>query len=593
MTQKQLRIKINGDTYLMYEGQSVLEACRSAGINIPNLCYLEGVSRRASCGICVVEIEGARTLVRSCVTPIREGIEIFTNTGRVRKARHTNIKLLLANHPRNCLECDKNRQCELQKLSDDLDVRDTSYPKIRKKHYDIDASSPSLTRDHEKCILCARCVEVCSQVQSVDAIEIAERGMEAHVSTFFNKGLDASECVNCGQCLLVCPTGALMAKHETGSVWKAIDEPGRHVVVQAAPAIRAAIGEEFGFEAGMPLTGTLAAALRKMGFDRVFDTQFTADLTIIEEGNELISRIKNKGVLPLITSCSPGWIRFAETFFPKLLPNLSTCKSPQQMFGTLAKTYYAEKMNIDPSKITVVSVMPCTAKKFEARRPEMNSAAEYWRNKGRRLPGGTRDVDSVITTRELADMIRESGIDFARLTGEKFDEPFGISTGAGTIFGATGGVMEAALRTAYAELTGKSLKDLNLKAVRGMGGVREASVDINGLTLKVAVAHGLKNAREVMEQVSKGKSPYHFIEIMTCPGGCIGGGGQPVPATTDVREKRIKAVYSEDESMPLRESHKNPAVIALYDEFLKEPLSGVSHSMLHTEYSRRDLYPGI
>lgn len=591
MSPKQIRIKINGSPYLMYEGISVLEACAEVGIKIPSLCYLEGLSKRASCGICVVEVSGARTLMRACVTPIREGLEVFTNTARVRKARQVNIKLLLANHPRNCLECDKNLRCELQKLSDDLDVKDINYPNIRKTHYPADCSSDSIVRDHEKCILCARCVEVCSQMQSVNAIEIAQRGMEAHVSTFFNKGLAESECINCGQCLLVCPTGALMAKSEVEFVLKALDDPQKHVVVQAAPAVRAAIGEEFGIKPGEPLTGKLTAAMRRLNFDRVFDTQFTADLTILEEGNELISRIQNKGTLPLITSCSPGWIRFAETFFPEILNNLSTCKSPQQMFGALAKTYYAEKASISPDKITVVSIMPCTAKKHEARRPEMNSAREYWEKKGvspKKLP--SRDVDYVLTTRELADMIRAAGIDFENLTGENFDSPLGISTGAGTIFGATGGVMEAALRTAYAVLTGSSLKDLNLTNIRGMDGIRKAEVDINGMKLKAAVAHGLKNARELMEEVSEGKSPYHFIEIMTCPGGCSGGGGQPTPVDMETRKKRIEALYKEDESMDIRESHKNQAVNELYEDFLEKPLGKLSHELLHTGYSKRIPY---
>jgi len=591
MTPRQIRIKINGSALLMYEGISVLDACGEAGIRIPSLCYLEGVSKRASCGICVVEIAGAKTLMRACVTPIREGIEIFTNTERVRKARQANIKLLLANHPRNCLECDKNLRCELQKMADDLGVKDTSYPNIRKKRYPVDLSSDSIVRDHEKCILCARCVEVCSQVQSVNAIEIAERGMEAHVSTFFNKGLASSECVNCGQCLLVCPTGALMAKSEADMVWAALEDPDRHVVVQAAPAVRAAIGEEFGIKPGEPLTGKLTAALRRLNFDKVFDTQFTADLTILEEGNELISRIREGGDLPLITSCSPGWISFAETFFPEVLSKLSSCKSPQQMFGALAKTYYAEKASIPPEKITVVSVMPCTAKKQEARRPEMNSAAEYWKSRGRKaseLP--SRDVDYVLTTRELADMIRESGIVFEKLTGEKFDSPLGISTGAGTIFGATGGVMEAALRTAYAVLTGKSLGDLNIMNVRGMGGIREAEIDIEGIKVRAAVAHGLKNARRLMEEVSTGDSPYHFIEIMTCPGGCAGGGGQPSPADEETRKKRIEALYKEDKSMDIRESHKNPSVIELYENFLEKPLGKISHELLHTSYKRKKLY---
>ncbi|NLB34719.1 MAG: 4Fe-4S binding protein [Elusimicrobia bacterium] len=591
MTSKQIRMKINGKKFLMYEGISILDACEEVGIKIPSLCYLEGVSKRASCGICMVEIAGANTLMRACVTPIREGIEIFTNTERVRKARQTNIKLLLANHPRNCLECDKNLRCELQKMADDLGVKDIEYPNIKNQEQPLDLSSNSIVRDPEKCILCARCVEVCSRVQGVAAIDIAERGIDAHVATFFNKGLSESECVNCGQCLLVCPTGALMVKSEVDKVWEALDDPDSYVVVQTAPAVRAAIGEEFGIEPGEPLTGKLTAAIRRLNFDKVFDTQFTADLTIVEEGNELLARIQEGGQLPLITSCSPGWISFAETFFPEVIPYLSSCKSPQQMFGALAKTYYAEKESISPEKIKVVSVMPCTAKKHEARRPEMNSAAEYWKKRGRKnseLP--SRDVDYVLTTSELADMFREAGIDFNKLAGEKFDLPLGISTGAGTIFGATGGVMEAALRTVYAVLTGESLKDLNLMSVRGMEGIREAEIEIDGRKIKAAVAHGLKNGRQLMEEVSAGNSPYHFIEIMACPGGCIGGGGQPAPADEKILKKRAEALYKEDESKEIRESHKNPAIIELYKEYLEKPLGEISHELLHTHYSKREDY---
>ncbi len=591
MSSKQLRIKINQKDYLMYEGISVLEACLKAGIKIPNLCYMEGVSRRASCGICVVEVKGARALVRACVTRISEGLEIFTNTKRVRRARKTNLKLLLANHPRNCLECDKNMKCELQRMADELDVRDSTYPNIRKKHIEKDISSPSLVRDHDKCILCARCVEVCSSVQTVNAIEIAGRGMDAHVSTFFDRGLAKSECVNCGQCLLVCPTGALMAKSSVGSVWEAIDDPEKFVVVQTAPAIRAAIGEEFNFAPGQAMTGRLVSALKRISFDRVFDTQFTADLTIVEEGNELIHRIKNGGVLPMITSCSPGWISFAETFFPKVLDHLSTCKSPQQMFGAVAKTYYARKLKIDPRKISVVSVMPCTAKKYEAGRPEMNSAFRYWKEElNLKDKESFPDVDHVLTTRELADMIREAGVDFANLTSSRFDSPLGISTGAATIFGSSGGVMEAALRTAYFKLTGKSLPALELKELRGMKEIKEAAVNIGGKKIKVAISHGLANARKLLKEVDEGKSPYHFIEVMTCPGGCIGGGGQPVPTDYEIRMSRLKSLYDEDQSMDIRESHLNPAVEELYEAFLKKPLGDLSHTLLHTRYRKKKVY---
>ncbi len=588
---KQVRIKINGSDYLMYDEITVLNACRNAGIKIPTLCYLEGVSQRASCGLCVVEIKGAKSLMRACVTNIREGIEIFTNTKRVRQARKTNLELLLANHPRNCLQCNKNMKCELQSMADELDVRECNYPNIRKKKVPVDNSSHSLFRDHEKCILCARCVEVCSQVQTVDAIEIAGRGMDAHVTTFFDRGLGNSECVNCGQCLLVCPTGALMARSEIDSVWKEIDDPDKFVIIQTAPAIRAAIGEEFGFPPGTGTTVRLAAALRKMNFDRVFDTQFTADLTIVEEGNELIERIKMGGTLPMITSCSPGWIRFAEEFYPGVLDHISSCKSPQQMFGAIAKTYYARKLNMDPRKISVISVMPCTAKKFEARRSEMTSAYEYW-EKELKLKEKDRfpDVDYVLTTREMADMIKEAGVDYANISGERFDSPLGISTGAATIFGTTGGVMEAAVRTAYFELTGSELPKLDLEEVRGLKGVKQASLDINGKKINVAVSHGLSNAREIIREIKKGKSPYHSIEIMTCPGGCIGGGGQPIPADYEILKKRMEALYREDREMQVRQSHDNPAVKELYESFLDKPLGKLSHSLLHTKYTKRGIY---
>ncbi len=592
MNHKQLRIRINGSDYLMYEGTTVLEACLETGIKVPNLCYLEGVSERASCGLCVVEVEGAKSLLRACVTKISEGMQIFTNTKRVRRARKTNLKLLLSNHPRNCLQCDKNMKCELQKMADELDVREATYPNIRKKKVKLDETSHSLIRDHDKCILCARCVEVCSQMQSVKAIDIAGRGMDAHVSTFFDRGLGNSECVNCGQCLLVCPTGALMAKSEVDKVWGALDDPDKFVVVQTAPAIRAAIGEEFGIESGTSTTGKLVAALRKMNYDRGFDTQFTADLTIVEEGHELIDRIKTGGVLPMITSCSPGWIRFAENFFPGILSHISSCKSPQQMFGAAAKTYYAEKLDISPEKITVVSVMPCTAKKFEAKRKEMNSAYRYWKEKTGTDEGkGFPDVDHVLTTRELGDMIREAGIDYAKLAGERFDIPLGTSTGAATIFGATGGVMEAALRTAYFKLTGSKMPRLDFEPARGMKEIKEASVEINGLNVNVAVAHGLGNARKILEKVKDGKCNYHFIEIMTCPGGCIGGGGQPVPTNYERRKRRMEALYREDESMELRQSHENPAVIELYEKFLEKPLGDLSHRLLHTEYRKTPYIP--
>ncbi len=593
MNEKKVNIRINGKEYQVPAGITVLKACQDNGINIPVLCYLEDVSQRAACSLCVVEVKGARTLLRSCVTRVRDGMEIFTGTERVRKARRVNLELILANHPQDCLSCEKNQVCDLQKLAHELGIENIRYEKTRKKDFAIDDSSPSIVRDPNKCILCGRCVEVCSHIQTVKAIEFTGRGLHTQIAAFFDKGLGRSECVNCGQCVLVCPTGALIEQSAIKKVWKDLADPDKVVVVQTAPAIRAAIGEEFAIAAGTPTTGKLAASLRRLGFARIFDTQFAADLTIIEEGTELISRIKNKGVLPLITSCSPGWIKFAETFFPGILDHVSTCKSPQQMFGPLAKTYYAEKMNIDPRRIVVVSIMPCTAKKFEAERPEMNSAFRYWKDKlGLKKSESFPDVDHVLTTREAARMIKEAGIDYAALPNEEFDDPLGQSTGAATIFAATGGVMEAALRSGYFYLTGRELENIELTAVRGLEGIKEATVDIDGMPVKVAVAHGLGNARKVLEDVRDGKSPYHFIEIMACPGGCIGGGGQPLPTDLETRKKRAEAVYKEDKSLHYRQSHQNPALRKLYDEFLHEPNGHLAHELLHTHYQKR-VYTGI
>jgi len=589
MEEKKVSLKIDGKVYECDAGLTILEACAKAAIDIPTLCYLKDINQEAACSICLVEVKGAKTLLRSCVTSIREGMEIFTNTPRVRNARRLNLELLLAGHPKDCLVCDRNQSCELRKLAFDMGVREVRFPKTAKIELPLDTTSVSLSRDPNKCILCGRCVSVCSTIQSVKAIDFSGRGKSSKIATFFDQGLANSVCVNCGQCLLVCPTGAITEKNATEEVWRALADPNKFVVVEVAPAVRAAIGEEFGMPAGSLVTGKLAQSLRKLGFDKVFDTQFSADLTIMEEGHELIDRIKNKGSLPLITSCSPGWIKFAEHFYPEILGHISSCKSPQQMFGAVAKTYYAKKFNIDPRNIVVVSIMPCTAKKFEALRPEMKSAFNYWKDElSLKESEAFYDVDFVLTTREASRLIKEAGVNFVNLEGEDFDEPLGISTGAAVIFGATGGVMEAALRTAYEVLTGRQLEKLDFFGLRGLDGIKVAEVDIDGLKLKVAVASSLSKARVLLEEVKLGSSPYAFIEIMTCPGGCLGGAGQPIPTNNEIRLKRMEAIYREDKNKPLRKSHENPAVQALYKEFLGQPLGEKSHHLLHTHYKQKE-----
>lgn len=589
MSDQNISIKINGKDFSVSPNLTILDACTLNGIHIPTLCYMDEVSTHASCGVCCIEVVGAKALVRSCANKVRAGMEILTNTKRVRDARRVVTELILAQHPQECLECNKNQNCELQKLAEKQGIEKVRYQKMEHKRFNMDLSSPSVSRDPNKCILCGRCVEVCKNMQSVQAIDFTGRGKKTRISTFADEGMGMSQCVNCGQCVVVCPTGALSERNYVSDVWDAIADPDKVVVVQTAPAIRAGIGEDFGFPAGTCTTGKLAAALHRLGFDKIFDTQFTADLTIMEEGTELIGRIKNGGTLPMITSCCPGWIKFAEEYFPESLDHLSTCKSPQQMLGPVAKTYYAEKMGIDPRKLVVVSIMPCTAKKFENNRPELNDAFKYWKDKlNLRDDENFLDVDYVLTTREAVEMIQQAGIDFASLPDEDFDNPLGDSTGAATIFGATGGVMEAAVRTAYAVLTGGELGNIELTPVRGMEGIKDAELDVAGLKVKVAIAHGLANARKLMEDVRDGKSPYHFIEIMTCSGGCIGGGGQPAPFNNEIRAKRIEALYEEDRRLAKRQSHHNASVTKLYEEFLKEPNGHLSHQLLHTKYFARD-----
>jgi len=588
--EKKITITVNGREHKVSAGKTILESCKEIGIEIPSLCYLKDVSHNASCGICVVEVKGARTLVRSCVTQASEGMVVKTNSPSIDEARKTNLELILANHPKDCLICERNGNCELQDLTATLGIKEASYGKTKPVD-PIDDTSLSLVRNPEKCILCGRCIAVCAEVQTVHAIDFTGRGLRTKVSTYQDKGLGNVACTYCGQCALVCPTAAISEKDESRTVFNDIYDDEKYVIVQTAPAIRVGIGEAMGMDEGALVTGKMVAGLRKLGFDKVFDTQFTADLTIMEEGFELIHRIKNNGTLPMITSCSPGWIKFIEHFFPKSLDHLSTCKSPQQMFGAVAKTYYAEKLNIDPRKMVVVSIMPCTAKKFECKRPEMNSAFGYWKNKlGLSDKDNFFDVDYVLTTRELARMFKQAGIDFSNLDEEEFDLPLGISTGAGAIFAATGGVMEAAVRTAYEVITGKPLPSIDLKVVRGFEGIKEAELDLDGTKIKVAVAHTLKNARTLLEQIEEGKSPYAFIEVMTCPGGCLGGGGQAIPTTWEIRQKRAASIYREDSLKPIRKSHENPAIKEIYQDFLKEPLGHKSHELLHTDYTERGVY---
>ncbi len=568
-----ITLTVDGHKVQVPRGSTVLDAAKTAGIDVPTLCYLKDVNAVGVCRVCVVEIEGAKSLQASCVTPAAEGMVVHTSTPAVREARRTVLELIISNHPFECLTCERSGNCELQALADRFGIRDIEYQGERAQ-FTLDTSSPSIVRDPNKCILCRRCMSVCQKVQSVFALAPNDRGFATMIAPAFSDEVASAVCSLCGQCVLVCPTGALKERDQTEDVWEALADPSKHVVVQTAPAVRASIGEECGLPPGSRVTGQLVAALRQLGFDMVFDTQFAADLTIMEEGHEFISRLQNGGKLPLITSCSPGWIKFIEHFYPDLLPHLSTCKSPQQMFGAIAKTYYAEKVGIDPKDIFVVSVMPCTAKKFEARRPEMTAS-------------GYTDVDAVLTTRELGRMIREAGIDFASLAPEAYDPPLGISTGAAVIFGATGGVMEAALRTVSEVVLDREIENIDFVPVRGLEGIKEAEVNLDGQVVKVAVAHGLGNARRLLERIRSGEADYQFIEIMACPGGCIGGGGQPIPTNDEIRMKRIAAIYDEDRHMPLRKSHLNPAVQDLYREFLGKPLGPRSHELLHTHYHAR------
>jgi len=583
---KLVKVKINGILVEVPQGSTILEAAVVAGVRIPTLCYLKDINAIGSCRMCVCEVKGARSWCAACVYPVEENrdgtpMEVLTNTPELVKSRRHTLELILSDHRSDCLSCVRSTDCELQKLCNEYEVDQYKFEHSGREA-EIDDSTVHLVRDNSKCILCRRCVAVCHENQYTGVIGANERGFKTHISCAFDANLAETPCIHCGQCIAVCPTGALTDKDDTARVWEAINDPTKHVVVAPAPSVRVQLGESFGMPVGLNVDGKMIAALKRLGFDRVFDIDTAADLTIMEEGTELIERLTTGGKLPIITSCSPGWVKFCETYYPEFLENLSTCKSPQGMFGAIVKTYYAEKMGIDLKDLVVVTIMPCTAKKFEIRRPELG------RN-------GYPDVDVALTTRELANMIKRAGIDFVKLPDEKADPAFGIASGAGHIFGATGGVMEAALRTVYEVVTGKSLEKIEFDGVRGVEAIKEAEYDLNGTIVKVAVTSGLNNAAKLLDMVKSGEKDYTFIEVMCCPGGCVNGGGQPhqpgyVRNSIDLRAERANAIYNLDDNSPLRKSHDNPEIQELYDTFLGKPGGHKSHELLHTKYMQRDMY---
>jgi NADP-reducing hydrogenase subunit HndD len=586
-----VNIKVNGVETTVPSGSTVLEAARIAGVEIPTLCYMKDINAIGACRICVTEVKGARGLVAACVYPVAEGMEINTNSQKAFDARRRTLELILSNHRMECLTCVRNQNCELQKLAKDYGIEEVRFGNAKDKEPQFEKTTLHLIRDNSKCILCRRCVAACGKLQKVSVIGPNDRGYDTHIGSAFDRDLSEVACVSCGQCINVCPTGALTEVDNTAEVWAALNDPKKHVVVGTAPAVRAALGEEFGEPIGTNCQGKMVASLRRLGFDGVFDVDVTADVTIMEEGTEFLSRLNGAGPLPLITSCSPGWIRYCEQYYPEFIPNLSSCKSPQQMFGALMKSYYAKKKGLDPKDIYVVSVMPCTAKKYEVRREDVAAVDGLW------------DIDTIITTRELAHMIKKAGLKWEKLPDEDFDPEFGIFSGAGVIFGATGGVMEAALRTVADIVTGKSLDKLDYHAVRGIEGVKEASLtlptpDGKEITVNVAVASGLSNASKVLDKIKSGEANYHFVEIMGCPGGCVNGGGQPIQPMsvrnfTDLRNERAKALYKADAGMEIRKSHESPIVKQLYEDFLHERNSHIAHKLLHTTYVKRPLYPGF